>query len=290
MLQNLRCKTLTSFRFYKDVFLRRVMELTKCNSSHWKSKFIDGLPALFVERVRKTLGGDSHSINYDNYTYGKLICACAQEGLSLCNEIKLNQQVKRHHPNERQHLGEFCKQFSLDIPKASFEDRKLSSNNKSSKKDYKAWKKKRRFNKSRQKFGKSDTCHKCGRFDHYARDCKVKGKFRNLDIDENIKDSLCKILLNSESEETDAGYSSYEESSSNEDLRALDKEDCMTSDSECLPCQQGQSCDNKKEDDLYKIYSQFKELSINVIGNDKIIELLQIVKDPEIELRLLIEF
>ncbi|KAG5580068.1 hypothetical protein H5410_050695 [Solanum commersonii] len=90
MLQNLRCKTLTSFRFYKDVFLSRVMELPECNSSHWKSKFIDGLPALFVERVRKTIRGDSHSINYDNYTYGKLIIACIPEGLSLCNEIKLN--------------------------------------------------------------------------------------------------------------------------------------------------------------------------------------------------------
>ncbi|KAG5579923.1 hypothetical protein H5410_050550 [Solanum commersonii] len=64
----------------------------------------------------------------------------------------------------------------------------------------------------------------------------------------------------------------YEETSNNKDLRALDQEDYMTSDSECLPCQQGQNCDNKKEDDLYKIYSQFKELSINVINNDKIIE------------------
>ncbi|KAG5619157.1 hypothetical protein H5410_018981 [Solanum commersonii] len=93
MLQNLRCKTLTSFRLYKDVFLSRVMELLECNSSHWKSKFIDGLPALFAERVRKTLRGDSHSIKYDNYTYGKRISACVQEGLSLCNEIKLKGTV-----------------------------------------------------------------------------------------------------------------------------------------------------------------------------------------------------
>ncbi|KAH0634029.1 hypothetical protein KY284_036815 [Solanum tuberosum] len=44
LLQNLRCKTLTSFKYYKDVFLCRVMELPECNSTHWKSKFIDGLP------------------------------------------------------------------------------------------------------------------------------------------------------------------------------------------------------------------------------------------------------
>ncbi|KAG5605412.1 hypothetical protein H5410_026904 [Solanum commersonii] len=101
LLQNLRCKTLISFRYYKDVFLCKVMKLPKCNSTHWKSKFIDGLPNLFAERVRKTIRGDSPSINYDNFTYGKLISACVQEGLSLCNEIKLNQQIKRHRLNER---------------------------------------------------------------------------------------------------------------------------------------------------------------------------------------------
>ncbi|KAI3802342.1 hypothetical protein L1987_30473 [Smallanthus sonchifolius] len=52
LLQNLRCKTLTSFRWYKDTFLCRVMELLEANSSHWKSKFIDGLPHLFAERIR----------------------------------------------------------------------------------------------------------------------------------------------------------------------------------------------------------------------------------------------
>ncbi|KAG5605480.1 hypothetical protein H5410_026972 [Solanum commersonii] len=72
----------------------RVMELPECNSTHWKSKFIDGLPSLFAERVRKAIRGDSPSINYDNFTYGKLISACVQEGLFLCNEIKLNQQIK----------------------------------------------------------------------------------------------------------------------------------------------------------------------------------------------------
>ncbi|XP_060210888.1 uncharacterized protein LOC132637884 [Lycium barbarum] len=98
-------------QWYKDVFLCRVMELPECNDTHWKSKFIDGLPALFAERVKKALRKGEASINYDNYTYGKLIGTCMQEGLALCNEIKLNQQIKRHGLNERQQLGEFCGQF-----------------------------------------------------------------------------------------------------------------------------------------------------------------------------------
>lgn len=45
------------------------MKLPECNNSHWKSKFISGLPTLFAERVWKTLR-DGPNINYDNYTYG----------------------------------------------------------------------------------------------------------------------------------------------------------------------------------------------------------------------------
>ncbi|XP_049365479.1 uncharacterized protein LOC125830328 [Solanum verrucosum] len=144
LLQNLRCKTLTSFRYYKDVFLCRVMELPECNSTHWKSKFIDGLPTLFAERVRKAIRGENHSINYDEYTYRKLIGACVQVELALCNEIKLNQQIKRHRLNERKQLGEFCEQFTFDIPKQKSKDKEYTpKKKKSSKKYYEKWKKKR---------------------------------------------------------------------------------------------------------------------------------------------------
>ncbi|KAG5579517.1 hypothetical protein H5410_050144 [Solanum commersonii] len=203
----------------------------------------DGLPTLFAERVGKSLRGDNTSINYEEYTYGKLISACVHEGLSLCNEIKLNQQIKRHRLNEKQQLGEFCEQFAFDIPKQ----------------------------KSKDKFG------------HYAKDCRVKEKIKSLDVDDNMKDSLYKIMLNSDSERSESDDNSSEESSTSEDLKALQQEGYMTSEDECSPCQQGLQCEKEEEeDDLYKIYSQFKELSLNVINNDDVLDLLKNIKDPEV--------
>ncbi|KAK9733217.1 hypothetical protein RND81_04G051800 [Saponaria officinalis] len=97
LLQNLRCKTLTDYRWYKDTFLSRVMELPESSNAHWKVKFIDSLPHLFVERVRTVLRGQHNAIPYDAYSYGKLIGTCTEQGLKLCNEIKLTQQIKRQN-------------------------------------------------------------------------------------------------------------------------------------------------------------------------------------------------
>ncbi|KAK9705730.1 hypothetical protein RND81_07G077700 [Saponaria officinalis] len=107
LLQNLRCKTLTDYRWYKDTFLSRVMELPESRNAHWKAKFIDGLPHLFAERVKTALRGQHNAIPYDNYSYGKLIGTCTEQGLKLCNEIKLTQQIKRQHLTERNQLGDF---------------------------------------------------------------------------------------------------------------------------------------------------------------------------------------
>lgn len=161
LLQNLRCRTLTSFRWYKDTFLSRVMELPKSNSSHWKSKFIYGLPPLFAERVRKNLRENKVNIPYDNYTYGKLIGTCTQEGIALCNEIKLNQQIKKYSLNEKKQLGQFCGQFGMENPSTSKDNTKARKNkknkfikNKFSEKYYEFPKRKHRKRKEKREFRK----------------------------------------------------------------------------------------------------------------------------------------
>ncbi|KAG5611058.1 hypothetical protein H5410_022339 [Solanum commersonii] len=87
LLNGLRCRHLGEFRWYKDTYLSRVMELPENGLEFWKAKFIDGLPHLFVERVKRTLRDPQGIIPYSNFTYKKLIGACTQEGINLCNDL-----------------------------------------------------------------------------------------------------------------------------------------------------------------------------------------------------------
>ena len=52
------------------------------------------------------------SIPYYRYTYGQLIAIITDEGLALCNELKLQQQMKQQHLTGRKEIGEFCEQFA----------------------------------------------------------------------------------------------------------------------------------------------------------------------------------
>uniref|UniRef100_A0A3Q7IE97 CCHC-type domain-containing protein n=1 Tax=Solanum lycopersicum TaxID=4081 RepID=A0A3Q7IE97_SOLLC len=113
---------------------------------------------------------------------------------------------------------------------------------------------KRKSERKISKYDKSNACYKCGRIRHYARDCKVKDKIKSLNLDENIKDTLCKILLNLSSEGSSHDNSENEESHTSEDLRALHNEDYIpSSEEECLPCQIGQPCEDKE---MFEIHFQ----------------------------------
>ena len=66
----------------------------------------------------------------------------------------------------------------------------------------------RRVNKEAQKMveapleSKPIICFKYGKVGHYKKDCKVKQKINNLNVSKDLKDMLCKVMLNSTDSES----------------------------------------------------------------------------------------
>ena len=80
-----------------------------CNQSFWKEKFILGLPRLFFKKIRiKIKEQFNGQIPYDKLTYGEIISIVTIEGISLCNDFKLKQQMKYEQKIYKNEFGTFC--------------------------------------------------------------------------------------------------------------------------------------------------------------------------------------
>ncbi|CAL2240220.1 unnamed protein product [Prunus armeniaca] len=77
-LSNLKCPKLSDFRWYKDVFISRVMLRDDSNQPFWKEKFVTGLPNLFAHKIRTTLSNEQGHIDWDSLTYGNIISTINQ--------------------------------------------------------------------------------------------------------------------------------------------------------------------------------------------------------------------
>ncbi|PIA28366.1 hypothetical protein AQUCO_07100032v1 [Aquilegia coerulea] len=200
LLMNLKCPTLTHFRWYKDVFMAKITVRHDGNNNFWKEKFISGLPGLFAEKVKNRLRNkhDGIQIPYEFYTYGELISECTSEGLALCNDIRLKNQLKTQNLTGKKELGQFCEQFGYDMPKRK--NKNDSSQKRISKKYFRrkpykkpdqilAKHKSNSYPKGYSRNLKNITCHKCGKKGHYANKCYSKTDIRKqineLTIDDN---------------------------------------------------------------------------------------------------------
>ena len=83
VLQNLRCRTLSDFKWYHDVFIATLMIRADARASYWKERFLYGLPKAFNEKVQESLR-EKHNgtIPFDSLTYGDLISTVKKEGLN----------------------------------------------------------------------------------------------------------------------------------------------------------------------------------------------------------------
>ena len=53
-----------------------------------KKSLFDGLPLIFVHKVKQELIGKNDSIDYDNLTYGDILSTIKKLGIDMCNDEK----------------------------------------------------------------------------------------------------------------------------------------------------------------------------------------------------------
>jgi hypothetical protein len=297
-LENLKCYTLSDFRWYKDVFLSKVLIRPDNAEAFWKEKFISGLPHYFAYKVREKLFEKGHT-DYAQTTYGEIICTIQKVGLNLCNDLRMTHQLEKEKKYAKLELGNFCEQFGYSPLKTIAPSRQRRKQQKLYKNSYKNYNSNKRnkpykfynnkpyknsnFRTQAKNVGKqkdrTPVCYRCGKSGHFQKNCKVKKEINKIDISkystEQLKDKFLQILqTDSENESND----SLADNASDNEIFQIEN----SSESSCS--------ENSSEEGIELCHCNNKDFcsckkTINVLSKSEqiIFELIDKIEDPQIK-------
>ena len=147
-------------------------------------------------------------------------------------------------------------------------DKKYISRKSKPKKEYKSKPPKEKYKQSssnkpkRNKYRskKNIKCYKCGRPGHYSNRCKMKQNINNLEIEDDLKSKLLKLLINSISSES----KSEPEVSSSDELNELEEFSSSSEEDE-----NKDSCLCSTSTNPLKAIEKVNHLNINVLIDDQ---------------------
>ncbi|KAG5590205.1 hypothetical protein H5410_040719 [Solanum commersonii] len=254
LLNGLRCRTLGEFKWYKDTYMSRVMELPENN----------GLSPLFAHRVRKIPRNNLGEIPYKDYTYDSLRWISLDKYLSweifvpsLVYQILLLIERRRRRRNI-----EILETPILTKPYRKKKSRYISKEERDARK---AFRKSNRFTKNRSKRELAKI---------KAPNYKLE-KLETLELEEEVHERVYSFLCTSGSE-----FDYVSDLSSEEEIDFLDLSYSNQHGNTCNACH-GDIC-SCENDEFYKLQSPFEDLNINTITSDNVIELLKEVSDNDL--------
>ena len=128
ILQNIRCRILSDFIWYHDVFISKVMIRHDARALYWKERFLYGLLRALTKKVQETLRKKHHgTIPYDDLTYGDLITEVKKEGLKLCSQLRLQYKIKKDLIASKKDLGSFCSKYDIEMPVSPSQKHNIST-------------------------------------------------------------------------------------------------------------------------------------------------------------------